>query len=432
MKTKKTLKIAIIAGLSLIIVLAVWQNDAQSRTKTYYSGEAVTFRGNLIFATVNTGALELFALKDDKIVRTAMFKPRFVSLPKGSTNYHDVQFDVVDGHLYMYLINGTYLYKYDVSNPDSPMLLEKKRDNAWDWFMQLDKVDDYLVTVGTNNIKYWNDNLQVIKTYKVDYQKAENVSFSRKGDLIFSVIDNIVQIYDTDKREIISDIWLSAKEGSIRGVYGDSVKNEIYVVDDIALKVFDYFGNELRRFDNAGGCGYDVESSNVSDSVYFSGGVGVVRNDKNTLNAVDWKYTTRIGAGDSSAWAMDIEVTGDSQGDKIVVFNNTEILVMDNELELIDYFKAREIDEAPIEALHIGTDKRQAMPGDYVTVSGGGFGMNEEIVVKMGKKKWLTTSDTNGRFKRVITVIDIKPQITDIKVEGLQSKLTYSISFKIN
>ena len=359
-----------------------------------------------------------------------MFKPRFVSLPKGSTNYSDVQFDVVNGHLYMYLINGTDLYKYDVSNAYSPRLLEKERDNYWDWFMQLDKIDDYLVTVGTNDIKYGNDNLQVVKSYKVDYQNADNVSFSRKGDLIFSVIDNVVEIYSTDERKVVSDIWLSVKEGNNRGVYGDTVKNEIYVVDDVALKVFDYSGTELRRFNNVGGFGYDVESSSISNSVYYSGGLGVVRTDKNTLKAVDGKYTTEVGSG--NAWAMKIEVVGDAQGDKIVVFNNSEILVLDNDLELIDYFQSSEVDEAPIEALHLNLDKTNGFPGDYLTISGGGFGMNEEIVVTMNNEKWLTIADTNGRFKRTITVVDIRPQMTDIKVDGLQSELTYSISFKID
>jgi len=426
----KKMKIGAFICLSVVLIFTVYHSDAQSRTKIYYSGEATTFRDKLIFATVNTGALELFTLENKQIVRTANFKPKFVRLPKGSDGFHDLQFDINDGSLYLYLTNGSYLYKYDISDPYSPKLLEKIRDNTWDWFLQLDKIDGYLVTVGTKGVKYWNKNLQVVNSYKPNYQKAENVSFSSKGDFIFSLIDNTVEIYDTERRDVRARIWLSVKEDSIRGVYGDSVKNEIYVVDDKALRVFDLDGLELRKFDHPGGYGYDVESSGVSNAVYFSGGVGVVKNDKDTLKSIDWKYTTDIASG--GAWAMDIAVTSDSSGDKVVVFNKYEILVLDKNLELIDFFKASDIDEAPIESLYIKTDKRNGFVGDYLTVSGGGFAMNEDIVVKMGKEKWSTSADSNGRFKRTITIVDMKPQITDIKVDGQQSELSYSTSFKIN
>ncbi len=425
------LKISTLVVLSIVLIFGVWQEDVQSRTKTYYSGEAVSFNNNLVFATTNTGALELFTLENNEIVRTAMFKPRFVRLPKGSENYHDLSFDVNNGSLYLYLINGRYLYKYDVSNPYAPRLMEKIKDNAWDWFMQLDKTDDYLVTIGTKEIKYWNKNLQVVKSFKVDHQKPENVSCSPKGDYIFSINDNVVEVYDTNERYVTANIQIVAKEaGSLRGLSYDSVHGEIYIADDEALKVFNLEGRELRRFKHTSDYAYDVESSNVNNSIYFSDGIGIVRNDKNNLKAIDWQYTTDIGG--KNGWAMDIEVVSDSSGDKLVVFNNKEILVLADDLELIDYFQASEIDEAPIEGLYLQTSQNNGLTGDYVTVSGGGFAMNEDIIVKMGKDKWSTRTDANGRFKRTITVIDTKPQTTDIKVDGLQSKLSYSISFKIN
>ncbi len=425
----KKIKFAAFICLSFILMFVVWQG-AESRTKVYYSGEAVSFNNKLVFATVNTGSLELFTLEGEKIVRTALFKPRFIRLPKGSTNFHDLQFDINNGKLYLYLINGTYLYKYDISNLYSPRLVEKIRDNAWDWFLQLDKIDNNLVTIGTKEIKYWNNNLQVINSFKVNYQKPENVSFSSRGDLIFSLIDNTIEIFDTEKREVVNKIWFSSKGESIKGIYSDFLKNEIYITDDQALKVFNLDGVELRRFNHTSDYGYDVESSSVSNSVYFSDGIGIVKNDKNSLKAIDWVYTTNIGSNNS--WSMDIEVVGDGSGDKIVVFNNSEILVMDNDLEIIDYFKASEIDQSPIESLYLKTDRNNGFAGDYLTISGGGFEMNEEIEIKMGKEKWLTSTDSNGRFKRTITIINIKPQMTDIKVDGKRSKLSYSIGFKID
>ncbi len=426
---KKT-KIFLTLSLSLILLFAVGDANVQSRTKVYYSGESIVYHNNLLFATVNTGALELFQLKNKQIVRTAMLKPEFVHLPKGLENFNDLQFVADSNKLYLYLSNGRYLYRYDVSDPYHPRLLDKIKDNAWDWFRQISKTDDYLVTIGSKEIKFWNQDLQVVKAYQLDYQKAENVFVSFDSQWIFTLIDNKIFVYSTAERTIKTQISFVAIDNNLRELYFDDNKKELYVVDDTALKVFDLNGQELRSFVHKGDHGYSVRSSVISNSVYFSDGLGIVRNDKNTLKALSWKYTTDIATHHD--WAMGISVSADNTGDKIVVFNNNEILVLNNDLQMIDYWQATEIDLAPIEKLHLELDKKEAFPGDYVTIYGGGFAVNEELSIQMGQDKWTVMTDNNGRFQRTFTVVDIKPQITDIKVDGLQSKLTYSISFRVD
>lgn len=423
-------KAILVICLSLLFILMAFKPNAWSRTKSYYSGEAVSYDGKTVFATANTGALELFILDGDEIVRTAMFKPKFVSLPKGGENYSDLEFSNDGGRLYLYLTDGRYLYKYDVSNPYSPKMMEKLKDNSWDWFHQITKTDDYLVTIGSNDIKFWNYDLKVVNAYKLDYEKAENVSVSRDSRYIFTIVDNVLGVYSTEDRKSIANIWIETAEDNIQGVYYDEARKEIFVTDNEALKVFSLQGALKRKFEHTSEYGYDVAVSALSDSVYFSDGIGIVKNDKRTMRALDWKHTTAYTEGRS--WTMDIEVVGDYDGDKIVAFNNSEILVLDSDLELIDSFKATEVDEAPIEKLSLSLDKKRGYSGDYLTVSGQGFEANEEIKVKMGRESWMTNTDSNGRFKRTITIVDINPGITSIKVDGLRSGLTYSISFQVD
>ncbi|PLX28099.1 hypothetical protein C0583_02605 [Candidatus Parcubacteria bacterium] len=430
-KLNKTKTILIVA-LSLVMLFVVVSPDLQSRTKVYYSGEAITFHNKLVFATTNTGAVELFVLEDNNIVRTAAFKPEFTRLPKGSDTFYDVEFSTVNGKLYMYLSNGTYLSKYDISDPYRPVLVDKLRDNAWDWMMQIETTDDYLVTIGSKEIKFWNSDMQVVNAFDLGYEKTENITISENGEYIFVFVGSLVEIYSTEKREVVADIYYTKNEDSSRGVYYDADKQEIYLVDDEALRVFDINGNEIRRFKHTSNLGYDVEESRRDSSVYFSDGIGVVKSNKEDLKALDWQYTTEIGAG--RGWAMDIEVSADSKGDKIVIFNNNEILVLDEDLDLIDTYEARELDYAPIEDLSLSLDKTNTLSYNYVTVSGQGFGLNEKLEITIPgyrDAKWSASSDSNGRFTRTILIPRMKAQTIDIRVEGMASELTYSISLNV-
>lgn len=422
-------RLLLILGLSIFVVAALVIPQAGSRTKNYYSGKAVTYEGQLIFGTVNTGAFELFTLENGNIERTANFKPRFVSLPKGSDSYADLEFEAGSDYLYAYLTDGRYLYKYDISNIYNPKLLEKERDNSWDWFNALEMTDDYLVTIGNKGIKYWNRDLDIVNSFPLKYGKHENVSISSDSELIFNIQDNVLEVYDTAKREKTASIWLEVRENGIRGIYHDFRNNEIFVTDDEGLKVFSEQGSLLREFEHTSDYGYDVEPSNFEPSVYFSDGIGIVKSDRSSLSPLDWVYTTSYTPG--SSWTMDIEVTRTNDGDMIVAFNNSEIAVFDSELDLVDTFHVSATDDSPIEVLSLSLDKRSAFPGDYVTVRGSGFSPNEEIRVSMGDSYSTAVSDSNGRFSRTIMVISAKSQMIDIRAAGVTSGLSYSTTFEI-
>jgi len=129
---------------------------------------------------------------------------------------------------------------------------------------------------------------------------------------------------------------------------------------------------------------------------------------------------------------MGLEVVGGAGEEKIINFNNSAILVFDKNLKLLDSFKAYEEREDPIEKLFLNTNIKIAAPGANVVLSGGGFGLNEDLKINFAGKKYDAKTDDNGRFMKVLEVPAILPNMVDIKVDGQQSTLTYSISFKIN
>ncbi|RLC38056.1 hypothetical protein DRH27_03185, partial [Candidatus Falkowbacteria bacterium] len=73
--------------------------------------------------------------------------------------------------------------------------------------------------------------------------------------------------------------------------------------------------------------------------------------------------------------------------------------------------------------------KNWGYPGSYVILNGGGFNSNEELEILFVDDKYYAKTDEKGRFSINLQVFPAKPGLTDIKVSGLISGLTYSISF---
>ena len=80
--------------------------------------------------------------------------------------------------------------------------------------------------------------------------------------------------------------------------------------------------------------------SSGNEYLYFSNGLGVVKLNKADMRILDSQVTGGI-AGDQG-WAMGLKVAANSTGDKVVVFNNSSILVLDDNLNKIAYSRAGE------------------------------------------------------------------------------------------
>ena len=90
-------------------------NTSEGRIKPYYSGEAVDYKGEVYVGTVNTGSFELFRWQPDGLDK----KTNIISTYHKHPHFNDLKFKKDDGKLYVYLIDGRYLYKYDIKISDS-------------------------------------------------------------------------------------------------------------------------------------------------------------------------------------------------------------------------------------------------------------------------------------------------------------------------
>jgi hypothetical protein len=129
---------------------------------------------------------------------------------------------------------------------------------------------------------------------------------------------------------------------------------------------------------------------------------------------------------------MGLKTVNDGTSEKIVIFNGSNILVADKNLDTVAFYESIEEDTRPIENLFLNIDKNRGAAGAQVSVVGGGFGLGEDLVIEFSSIKQTTIkADQNGRFQAIITVPSVLPGMTDIKVIGKTTKKTYSTSFKI-
>lgn len=421
-----------IALMLCVMAAGVFMIGAQSKTKPYYLGDAVNYRGDLIVGSVNMGYLEIFQMENDNLIQKSKLESteaRFY----GNENFYDLLFNEESGRLYVYAVDGRAMYKYDISNPENPDLVKKVSDNSWDWFLGIDKVGDKIATIGTNHIKIWKTNLVNIDAYEVKNKYHKNISFSDNGEYIFNLAEDKLKIYDTGLREVVGAVDLETKNNHIRKIYYDNDKEKIFVVDDEAIRKYNVDGGTAgivnREFEHTGDFGYDVSGSDDKNHLYFSDGVGVVKLNKDTMEPIDWAYTTNMGA--QGGWAMGIDVASDGASENVVVFNNSSILVLDDDMNLIDSHKAKEESKGPREKLYLSLSDKAGEPGEEIVLKGGGFQFDEKVSIEILGEDFSDTTDNDGRFKKVLQVPSALPQYTQIKVTGAESDLSYSISFSV-
>jgi len=418
----------IIASILLVVVSATFFviNPTKSRMKSYYSGDSISFNNKIYIGSINTGNLELFTVEGDTIYK----KMTIASIDHLATNFFDLKLTKENNRLYVYVVNGRYLYKYDITNIRAPKIIIKIKDNSWDWFSRVDIIDGKLVTVGSKGIKVWDKKYRVINSYSLVSDKdLGTVSFSKDGDIVLTS-DNKVSTFKMASRKKTSEFTITTRNSKTRRVaYNDQASKMIYIVDDSAVRAVNTSGQTVRVFGHTSDIGYDVASSVNPNYIYFSDGIGVVKMNKNDFKVIDWNYTTRLGIAGS--WAMGIKPVYNNGEESLVVFNGSNILVLDGEMEEVAHYKSVEKDIRPIEDLALGVDKPRATAGEQISLRGKGFGLNEELEIKILKTKINVMTDENGRFKKVITVPTAFPIKTDIKVVGKTSGRTYSISFEI-
>lgn len=432
-----------LSGISLLVFLISPIQGTEGKLKSYYSGDAISYEGHTIIATTNTGKLELFTLGDNgninRFAEVKAYDRRFAA----EIDFRDVLLNIENGSLYAYTVDGKSFVKYDISDLRQVREVARTEDTTWDWFGGLEKINGYVATIGTNGIKLWTANLHVYDQYKIttpgNYTFNSTSAGSKK--FIFTIADSQIKIYDRDARNTIRTIPLTfnwSGEGNKRAIYNDDAEDSVYIVDDESVKKINFNGEIERSFDHTGPFGYDVVPSSDGRFVYFSDGIGIVKLRKSDLSVVSFSYTQ--GLGDGNGWATGLKVLNDSTGDRIVLFNGSGIVVLNENLQPMKNSQneltiatTNEIDTYPtiVEPVYLKVDRNRAASGSPILLSGGGFGQSEVVTIDFLDLKNTIVTDENGSFSLGLTVPTAHAKGADIKVVGQDSGIKYSLGFFI-
>lgn len=445
----------IFASLAVALVAVLGAQFAHGRVKSYYSGDAIAYHGQTIVGSANSDRAQVFKLTSsglEKIMDLQPVNERFGT----KDNFYDLKFNIEDGGLYVYAISGFSLYKYDISNLSSPALVKKAGNTYWEWYSRIDKFGSDIVTISGKGIKVWNANLDVVDSYDLKNDIAYNIRSNGSSQYIFNITKDEIQVFDRQARKVVRTIAVNYRSANgNRNLYFDAYEGKVYVVDDLSAKKFDFNSGALEgRFEHSGNPGYDIASSD-NDYIYFSNGLGVVKLKKADMSLVDSQETGGIAGPEG--WAMGLKVISDNGGDKVVVFNNSSILVLDSQLKKLGAVTAEQGIDKPEakENLFLKVSSPLSLSGSQVHVSGGGYFPNEKLTIAFAGNKYEVDADKDGRFANDLRIPDldsvkqgaldkfytqsgaaVEAGTTvsargDIKVTGEQSKFTYSISMQI-
>ena len=422
---KKNKLMSAVCAVALIgVIFSTAPETALGKIETYYSGSTASYKGNIYVATANTGSVELFSVENGIITKEANLLSPSAFFPV----IYDVELNAEGDRLYAYLVNGRYVYKYDVSNPTFPVKIAEALDNSWEWYKGITRIDGMIALVGKTETKIINTDLENLNSYKLTNDFYDNITSN--SNYIFNVTEKSnLEIIDRKLRTVVSSFLLGAKENHNRRIYNDSSEGVIYAVSDSALNKYDFSGKLVKSLKHISNLGYDVLPSKDSRYLYFSDGLGVVKVKKDTLKAEKWIRTADLKP--EGNWAMGMAIANDASGEKVIVFDGMSILVLDSKLKLLSSFNAYKESFSPIAPAYLKADKIRGGANTQVSVHGGGFGLGEKISVSLAGAKWNAQTDRNGDFNLVLVVPSVKAGGYDIKVIGENSKISLNLAFQI-
>jgi hypothetical protein len=440
----------------LIAIIAINSIPARTQVKSYYSGDAINYNNRLIVASTDSESLEVFTLEGDNLKKQLSIRPfdeRFYRYD----SFYSVKLNIENGRLYAYTISGYTIYKYDISQPNNAILVKESKNTYWEWYSRVDKFGDNIVTISAKGVKIFNNDLEVIDSYEIFNEIPYNISSGGSNNLIFNINEhkNEVQVFDRQARRVVRTLNVNFYgERNNKALYYNSYDDSVYFADDRSVKKVNAANGSLSNFfEHLGYPGFDVVSSG-NEFVYFANGLGVVKLKRSDMSVVTSKRTGALIV--SQGWAMGLKAVPMNSGEKVVVFNNSSIIVMNANLDVLGSAIAGKDDKVyPKENLFLNLNSASFDSGTQIELSGGGYLPNEDLVINFYGQKYYVKADSIGRFKKVLVAPDLSEsnsrnrtfsqdqsegdfivdkiyERTDIKVDGVGSSYTYSISIELN
>lgn len=419
----------IIAFVAISLFFIIGKTN--SKLQTYYSGDAVSFNNTVVFVTTNSGKMEIFQMENNIISKTLELN-NYNGLFNINDGYSDAKLSVENGALYVYAVSQYTLYKYDISSLTNAQLVKRSSNTYWEWYQRVDRLGDNIATFSQKGVKIYNSDLQVIDSYNFSVGNPYSLRSNGSKQYVFALDNDLIKVYDRNSRTIVREIPFSfVYKSNNHKAYYDISRNEIYAIDDSYTKKFDLSGNLLATFKHLEQPGYEVDSTYDNPYFYFSNGMGVVKMTKDTFKVSKYVFTNEIGG--PQGWAMGLKVVNTDKGDVVVVFNGSNIILLDQNLKKIDSIKstAAEPSKMASENLFLLLNRELSLGGSPLTVSGGGFWAQEPLTITLGDANFTTQANSSGRFSKEIITPSVRMGRYDVKVIGQNSGLTYSTSIEI-
>lgn len=430
------IKKKIIALALLILAIGILIPGASGKTLSYYAGDAINYRGQLVVATTNTNNLEIWKLSGNTLIKviTVSLKDPVFSQP---VPFYDVLLNVSgDNHLYAYASAGASFYRYDISGLNqagvSLTATRKVSNSIYDWYGRMTMLNGNLVTVGSKGVKIWNNNFDTVDTFNfTDIANSYNVRLADNSRYILNInsANKTLEIFDMQQRQVVRVVSLNySNTNGNHAAYFDPSNSAIYAVDDNKLKEFNLNGEITNSFVHKGNQGFDVVPSSDGQNLYFSDGVGVVKMNKNNLQVVNYNFTYKY---EPNSWAMGLKAVAFGGREKVVVFDNANILVLDgNSLKKIALVQATTIDNRPVfmEDLYL---HEVARGRNVYGINGGGFEVGENINLQYLSQSQILKANGLGGFATTITlpISTSTPTRLNVTATGMASGKHYSIAF---
>jgi len=430
LKNKWFKKVLWIALLTLVLSPLLFINPTNSQVQPYYSGDAVYYQNKVIFGSTDTGYLELFKFDGKNIVRILKLK-NYNPIMNDYEQFSSFKFSLENNNLYVYTVSQYTVYKYDFSNLNNLVFVDQQKNTYWDWYDRVDGFGNNIGLISKNGVKIITPNLQIINSLNFKPSEKYGLHGHYTNEYSFAIDNSKIQVFDNLNQVVIEEIALNFKfPNQNHRIFFDPIKKEIYAVDDYYAKKFSFDGQLLSSFRHLDAPGYDMESSYGNPYAYFSNGFGVVKMNKDNFTMNDYAFTTTLGG--PQGWAMGLKLVNTPTGDVLVIFNSSNILLLDKNLDKLAAIRSEGVTTPQVqEGLFLNLSQFSGAPGDVITLSGGGYWPNENLKVSFGSQLSNIQADSQGRFSLGLTVPSLSPQRVDVKVEGTDSSLRYSISFEI-
>jgi hypothetical protein len=420
----------LVAAVGLIFV--VWGvQDAKTKDQAYYSGDAVFYQNQLLIASTNTGRLELFKVNDNKVER--LLSASLGVNPSKTEVFNDVKLEVRGNRLLAYTVAGYTLYRYDLSDLQTARLENKVRNNYWEWYHRVDRFAGEIVTISDRGMRIWNEDLQVVNGFDLNSELPYSIRSSGDKSWLFYLNNSVLNVYNRESRSVVRTIALDYKDftKNSRRLYYDRINAHLFVTDDYYVKKFDLNGRLLASFRHYGDSSYDTESSFDNNFIYVSNGLNVYKLNKSDLSLVkDYQAFNATPQG----WAMGLKFVNTNHGDRLVLFNNSGLAVLDANFNLVASSGKISQDDGisyPLENLYLVLNSYTATVDATVNIQGGGFMPNEELKISFKHIHFSSQADRFGRFNANLFVPEVAPGRYDVKIDGLTSELTYSTALQI-